>query len=107
MGENLVTKTADGNTGVYPTFRENTIHSFQQAAKCGVGFVEFDVQVGACFVNSEHLSVETVKTRSRWGPLASVRPRSNCYQNIPTRGQPTSPMKYTIVESMFGFLLLP
>ena len=32
-------------TGVYPAFRENTAKSFQQAAKCGVSFVEFDVQV--------------------------------------------------------------
>ncbi|EFJ48622.1 hypothetical protein VOLCADRAFT_60393 [Volvox carteri f. nagariensis] len=45
MGENLATKSPDGNTGVYPAFRENTIESFQEAAKCGVGFVEFDVQV--------------------------------------------------------------
>ncbi|GLI69642.1 hypothetical protein VaNZ11_014312 [Volvox africanus] len=45
MGENLVTRSPGGKADVYPAFRENTIHSFQQAAKCGVGFVEFDVQV--------------------------------------------------------------
>ncbi|GLC45162.1 hypothetical protein PLESTB_000428700 [Pleodorina starrii] len=45
MGENLATTSPDGKTGVYPAFRENTIESFQQAVKCGVGFVEFDVQV--------------------------------------------------------------
>ncbi|GFR40891.1 hypothetical protein Agub_g1543, partial [Astrephomene gubernaculifera] len=45
MGENLTTVKTDGKLGVYPAFRENTIQSFQQAAKCGVGFVEFDVQV--------------------------------------------------------------
>ncbi|GIL71283.1 hypothetical protein Vretimale_2860 [Volvox reticuliferus] len=45
MGENLVTRSPSGKADVYPAFRENTIQSFQQAAKCGVGFVEFDVQV--------------------------------------------------------------
>ncbi|GIL47848.1 hypothetical protein Vafri_4498 [Volvox africanus] len=45
MGENLVTRSPGGKADVYPAYRENTIHSFQQAAKCGVGFVEFDVQV--------------------------------------------------------------
>lgn len=48
MGENLASHDVDGQPlSVYPAYRENTIESFQQAAKCGVGFVEFDVQVGA------------------------------------------------------------
>ncbi|KXZ43009.1 hypothetical protein GPECTOR_107g153 [Gonium pectorale] len=45
MGENLAMLGTDGSLGVYPAFRENTIQSFQEAVKCGVGFVEFDVQV--------------------------------------------------------------
>eukprot|EP00198_Chlamydomonas_reinhardtii_P004009 XP_001693345.1 glycerophosphoryl diester phosphodiesterase family protein [Chlamydomonas reinhardtii] len=46
MGENLASHDVDGQPlSVYPAYRENTIESFQQAAKCGVGFVEFDVQV--------------------------------------------------------------
>ncbi|KAG2436879.1 hypothetical protein HXX76_006399 [Chlamydomonas incerta] len=46
MGENLASHDVDGQQlSVYPAYRENTIQSFQQAAKCGVGFVEFDVQV--------------------------------------------------------------
>ncbi len=51
MGENLTAVGTDGTLGIYPAYRENTIQSFQQAAKCGVGFVEFDVQVcGLWFV---------------------------------------------------------
>ncbi|KAG2444173.1 hypothetical protein HYH02_009112 [Chlamydomonas schloesseri] len=46
MGENLASHDVDGHQlAVHPAYRENTIQSFQQAAKCGVGFVEFDVQV--------------------------------------------------------------
>ena len=55
MGQNLLGSPAS------VAFRENTVKSFQQAAKAGAAFIEFDVQV-----RPQHLGIRPAIAASRY-----------------------------------------